>query len=203
MSRSWWSWLLDHFTDISHEGRSFDETWGTRTCAFDLGNYEPTRPSVVTSALDAVDLGPQGASFVDLGSGKGRVALMASQRPYDRVVGVEHRQRLHQVAQENLASFRSRGGCTCEVHLMCADAANQPLPEGPLVLFVFNSFPPNVLVPLLQRVAGCGVDARLVYVNPQHDGVVSALGWRCVAMDDTSEDPGWEWRIYAVPGGRP
>jgi len=40
--------------------------------------------------------------FIDLGSGKGRTLLMASDYPFRRIVGVELLLALHQIAQENL-----------------------------------------------------------------------------------------------------
>lgn len=190
--------LIGWFTDVTPEGRAFDATWGTNTRGFDLGNYEPCRPDVVEAALDALDLGPDGVTFVDLGSGKGRVALLASQRAWLRVVGIEHRSVLHDLAQRNLAAFEGRGGCRCPVVLLQADIADQALPDGPLVLFLYNSFPPRVLRPF---VAGLpGRELRLIYVNPQHADVVEAAGFRVIAEHDGGSDRFWAWRIYAPAG---
>jgi len=44
-------------------------------------------------------------TFVDLGSGKGRVLLMASHYPFKRIIGVEFIPELHQVAQENIRKY--------------------------------------------------------------------------------------------------
>ena len=46
-------------------------------------------------------------TFVDLGSGKGRTLLMASDYPFRRIIGVELLPSLHQIAQENLRQYKS------------------------------------------------------------------------------------------------
>ena len=45
--------------------------------------------------------------FIDLGSGKGRALLMASDYPFRRIVGVELLPQLHRAAQDNLTKYRS------------------------------------------------------------------------------------------------
>ena len=85
------------------------------------------------------------------------------------------------------------------MHLLCADVARQPLPAGPLVVFLYNPFPAGVLSAVLRSLSGR--PARLVYVNPQHAPVVAAAGWREVASDPGGEDRSWRWQIYAPPQG--
>lgn len=181
--------------DVSEDGRGFDRTWGTATRTFDFGNYEPTRPVVLDGLLDALDLGPEGVTFLDLGSGKGRAALIASQRPWRQVVGIEHRRALHRVAEQNLAEFTARGGPRCPVALFCGDVVTHPLPDGPLVAFLYNSFPPRVLLPVLERVRDRPA-VRLAYLNPQHHDVVVAAGWAPLSAYDGGADPFWAWRTY-------
>ena len=191
-------WLATLLTrlhgDASPESLAFDATWGTETCRFDLFNYEPCLPSVIDAALDAVGGDPSGYTFVDLGSGKGRAVLVASQRPFRRAIGVEVRPRLHAAALRNLAAFAGRGGPRCPIELLCGDAAQQPLPAGPLVLFLFNPFPAGTLLAVLRRVRDR--DSRLVYVNPVEAPVVESAGWHPVASGRPGDDETWGWRIY-------
>jgi SAM-dependent methyltransferase len=44
-------------------------------------------------------------TFIDLGSGKGRVLLIASQYPFKAVIGVEFSEMLHNIAQSNITKF--------------------------------------------------------------------------------------------------
>lgn len=174
------------------EGVAFDEQWGTETSAFDWGNYEPSRPSVVAAALDALDVDLPNTTFVDWGAGKGRVALLAAQRPFFRVIGVEHDANLHAVAERNLAAFDARGGRVAPVYFFRGDASRQPLPDGPLVVYLYNPFGPDVLIPALARARR--PELRVIYVNPLEELVFSE--WRVLASG--GEKP-WTWRIYAPP----
>ncbi len=84
-------------------------------------------------------------TFIDLGSGKGRALLMASDYPFRRVVGVELLPELHAIAQQNVRLYTcDRQQCrTYELH--CCDAREFDLPPVPLVIFMFDPFPPDIL----------------------------------------------------------
>lgn len=183
-------------TDPSTEGRQFDETWATETCAFGAGDYEPAPPTVIEAALDAIDEASSRFTFVDLGSGKGRAALLASRRPWLGVHGVEYQPALHEIAERNLAAFEARGGPVCEVALHCADAREVPLPSGPLVVFLYDPFAGPVLLQVLDRLIGR--EGWLVYVNPQHHTSVAELGFAAVDAEDHPEEDGWSWVLYRM-----
>ncbi|TNE91907.1 MAG: class I SAM-dependent methyltransferase [Deltaproteobacteria bacterium] len=185
--RDWWRGQREP------ESRAFDAQYGTRTVWFDLFNYEPSLPSVIEASLDALDIDVEDYTFVDLGSGKGRVVLLAAMRPFHEVVGIEYRERLHGLALDNLASFR--GDLAAPVRFECADAARARLPDGPLVLYLFNPFPAEVLVGILAKIQD---SARLVYVNPVAGEVLDELGWEEIARHE-DEDVVRSWRIYAGP----
>lgn len=196
----WWvldelSWWLRGQRDP--RSLAFDAAWGTETSRFDLHNYEPSTPDVVEAVLDALDVGPRGWTFVDLGSGKGRAVLLASRRAFDRAVGVELRRGLHEQAQVNLAAFRRRAGPVCPVDLFCGDAATHPLPDGRLVVYLYNPFPAAVVQRVLERLRGR--EHRLCYVNPRESPLVEAMGYRPVR--EHGDDTLGTWRVFA-PGGR-
>lgn len=188
---------FDDLTYRVHEPRraehvAFDRERGTETSRFDLlGNYQPTRPSVVRDALGALDVAPADCTLVDLGAGKGRVLVLAAEHGFRRVVGVEWRPGLAGIARENLA----RTGLQADV--FCGDAAEFPLPLGPLVLYAFNPFGPAVLRAVLERALSVERPVRLVYVNPFYADDVWALGMCAVAAGPP--DPDQHWEIFANP----
>jgi hypothetical protein len=71
-------------------------------------NYTPTRVELLEQMIDAADIEPHRFSFIDYGSGKGRVLLLAARLPFRRVVGVEHSPTLHRIAEKNCATFDLR-----------------------------------------------------------------------------------------------
>ena len=48
-------------------------------------------------------------TFIDLGSGKGRVLLVAAQYPFQSVIGVEFSKILHNIAEANISKFIDQG----------------------------------------------------------------------------------------------
>src|SRR5687768_17287549 len=118
-----WDWLLRRWRDPEDDGRRFDVRYGTETCWFDLWNYEPTPPRIVDEVLQALPIEPQALTFVDLGSGKGRVVLLASRYPFRAVVGIEHRAALHAAAERNRQIFERSGERRSPIHLLCGDVA--------------------------------------------------------------------------------
>lgn len=176
------------------DGVAFDARYGTETRWFDLGNYEPIRPTVLDAALDALDIGVRDATFVDFGSGKGRAVLVAARRPFRRVIGIEHRPALHAIAERNAAAAARVEPPAAPVFLFCGDATQHPLPDGPIVAYLYNPFGADVVAAVLRRVARA--DARLVYIHPLEAEVVAAAGWRVVAGGG---DAPWAWRVCAPP----
>jgi predicted RNA methylase len=176
--------------DRDPAGLAFDRQHGTETRWLDLGNYEPAPPEIVEQALDAVPVDPRGRTFVDLGSGKGRVVLLASRRPFARVVGIEHKASLHEVARRNQAAYERSVGVVSPIHLLCGDVADHPLPEGPLVVWLFNPFGADVLRPVIARLRDREV--HLVYVYPVARSLVEAAGFGVVAEGGPE---GWPWVV--------
>ena len=68
--------------------------------------YVPTSAKHFAFAMSFVPEPLDAWSFVDIGSGKGRVVMLAIGYPFRRVIGVELAPELHAIAQENLSRFR-------------------------------------------------------------------------------------------------
>lgn len=83
--------------------------------------------------------------FIDLGSGKGRTLLMASDYSFRRIIGVELLPALHRAALENLGKYRSESQKCFAIESICADATEFVFPAEPIVLFLFNPFPEHGL----------------------------------------------------------
>lgn len=194
MRGGWLERLLPWWVDPDPAGRTFDRTYGTETRWFDLGNYEPSPPGVVNEVLGAFPVPLEGRTFVDLGSGKGRVVLLASRFPFARVVGIEHRPGLHAIALANRAAYEASAGPGAAVHFLCGDAAEQPLPDGPLVVWMFNPFGADVVAAVGERLRGR--EAHLVYAWPKHLLALQAQGFRAIGSGERDDCP---WTVLVRP----
>jgi SAM-dependent methyltransferase len=116
-------------------------------------------------------------TFVDLGSGKGRTLLMASEYPFRRIVGVEILPELNRAAVENIANYKSEAQRCGEIESIRADAREFVPPEGPLVLYLFNPLPEAALRQVIRKLEQSARPLWIVYHNPLLEGVLADSGW--------------------------
>ena len=99
----------------------------------------------------ALKTGLEDFTFVDLGSGKGRVLLMAAQYGFKKIIGVEYMPEWHHVAEENIRKFVAEHKIDAAIQTLCMDARDFDFPAGPLVVYLFNPFPEPILAAVLER----------------------------------------------------
>jgi SAM-dependent methyltransferase len=118
--------------------------WRDRLLGVFHSPYQPTESALFHEMIAALsdqkgfDFGA--FTFIDLGSGKGRTLLMASDYPFRRIVGVELLPALHRVAWGNLGKYRSEAQKCFAIEAICGDATDFAFPVEPTVLFLFNPF---------------------------------------------------------------
>lgn len=93
----------------------------------------------------------QDFAFIDIGSGKGRALLLASQYPFKRVLGIELLPELHRVAKENIGKYKSDSQRCFAVDCVLGDASKFDFPVEPTVLYLFNPLPESGLVRLIMN----------------------------------------------------
>jgi SAM-dependent methyltransferase len=149
--------------------------------------------------LAAVDLDPAQSTFLDLGAGRGRALLFAAETGFARVIGVELDPVLAADAERNLARWLARRGRHADERsftVLVGDAATVELPDGPVLVLVYNSFGPETLRRALTRVIEGQRrrprPVRLCYLNAQHPEVVAEQpALVAIARAD-------DWILYAV-----
>ncbi|MDQ6826091.1 MAG: class I SAM-dependent methyltransferase [Candidatus Eremiobacteraeota bacterium] len=115
-------------------------------------HYEPTPVNDFFEFMDALALDFAATTFVDVGSGMGRVVFLAAKHPFKQIIGIELSPALHEVAAENLKSWVDPRQCCKDIRLARADAATFGFPLGHLVLYLYNPFGRPVLTALLENV---------------------------------------------------
>jgi SAM-dependent methyltransferase len=120
-------------------------SWRDRLLGVLHSPYQPTESALFHEMIEGLrqqsHLDFHDFVFVDLGSGKGRTLLMASDYPFRRIVGVELLPALHQAAQENPRKYKSEAQKCFALESVCADATEFSFPAEPTVLYLFNPFP--------------------------------------------------------------
>jgi SAM-dependent methyltransferase len=192
------------------DGWWFDFTRGVRTDGsqglenFDLAGSAPGfmyHPSGVRAARRAIRAVPiqdyPEFTFVDVGSGKGRVLFLAAELPFQKIVGVEFARELHLNAEANIRSYRERNPDCVEIESVHRNAVDFEVPAGNLVLFFFNPFPATVMQRVLEKLRislerNPG-EAFLVLLYPDaHGPLADSLPWL------RTREAGSRRRIYEV-----
>ena len=112
----------------------------------------------------------QAFSFVDVGAGKGRALLLASELPFRKVIGVELSKELAQIAGQNIEKWKQEHRARLPIRVIHQDILDFRWPRTPLVVYLYNPFEREMielLVERLQRAAKTGsrcVD--VLYLNP-------------------------------------
>jgi Methyltransferase domain len=127
----------------------------------------------------------EGYTFLDIGCGKGRVLMLASDAPFQRIVGVELNPALTAIAESNLAKWgaAARGNAAphlcSDIDILNVDALLVPIPDSPVVLYIYNSFNLYVMLPLLDRLQALALARStpidLIYATPQQAPLVDAV----------------------------
>lgn len=112
--------------------------------------YEPVNPRRLSRLLDRVPQQIEDATFVDVGSGKGRALLLAARRPFESVFGVEYAPDLQAIAARNLVRYRGTLRCA-NVSSLGSDARSYEWPLTPLVVLFFNPFTDSVMSVVIDR----------------------------------------------------
>lgn len=128
-------------------------------------------------------------SFVDFGSGKGLVVMLASRYPFQHVYGVEMSPDLHAIAESNIRKFRAQNPDCAPVSLSCGDALAFDLPRENLVAYLYNPFDAFLMQRCVARLvdaAGHGRGLIVVYVNPLHREIFARDGRFHALCDDAT-----------------
>jgi hypothetical protein len=145
-------------------------SWRDRLLGIFHSPYQPTAPELFREMMDQLAIDFPRFTFIDVGSGKGRTLLMASDYPFRRIVGVELFPQLHRVAQENLQTYKSECQKCFHIEAICADACDYEFPPEPTVLYLFNPLPEagleKVLGKLEQSLVSHPRPVFVVYHNP-------------------------------------
>jgi predicted RNA methylase len=186
--------LLHRHSGVSAADQEFDTRHGTDTSAIreigslDIGSenaryavrYQTASAELFDATVRDLGIDYRTFTFLDFGSGKGKMLLLASHFPFARIIGVEFARELHEVAQTNIARYASDAQRCRDVRSVHADVTAFDIPSDPLVCYLYNPFGAEVIRSVAQRlvdsVAAVPRDVFVLYVEPAHQEVFTASG---------------------------
>ena len=184
--------------DVLHP---FDRKYGTDTSGYlgpeDLVNgrandalnhgYSAIAPSVFHEAcrrwretLPAMSGRTEAYSFVDVGAGKGRALLLASELPFRKVIGVELDEELSRIAQRNIVRWSRVAHPEAKIRVFQQDAAKFRWPRTPLLVYMYNPFACSLVAQMAENLAAVAISGSrlvdLLYVNPTCTDTLATQG---------------------------
>ena len=154
-----------------YQEREFDRQFGVDTAGridqTDLGDVEGISRELggryetmsleafdlVMSSLERLNIDVSKLIFIDYGCGKGRALLLASRRPFRRIIGIEISQRLVRIAQNNISIYDDPLQRCKDVRAEAADALEYTPPKEPILFYFYGPFEAELLSMVLDVIS--------------------------------------------------
>ena len=145
---------IDYDWDFRVDTTAATVGWRDRLLGHFHSPYQPTEPTLFHEMLESLmqvtpKINLQEFTFIDIGSGKGRALLLASQYPFRRILGIELLPELHRVAKENISKYKSDSQRCFAIDCVLANATEFDFPAEPTVLYLFNPLPESGLARMI------------------------------------------------------
>ncbi|MEO6815174.1 MAG: class I SAM-dependent methyltransferase [Edaphobacter sp.] len=125
--------------------------------------YYGVAPSILRSLIDLWRETPppepiHNYTFIDIGAGKGRAMLVASELPFRQVIGIELNPAMAAIASQNIGYWQQAHAADttaqrlAPMQLLQQDALTFDFPTTPTLVFLFHPFEAPVLKQLLRRI---------------------------------------------------
>jgi SAM-dependent methyltransferase len=155
-------------------------SWRERLLGQFHSAYQPTEPPLFREMMEMMEflkINFQELTFIDVGSGKGRVLLMAADYPFRRILGIELLPDLHRVAQENISVYKSDSQQCFAVEAVFGDVREFVFPVEPILLYLFNPLPEAGLIEVITNLEHSLEEyprtAYVLYHNPLLEHVLT------------------------------
>jgi SAM-dependent methyltransferase len=134
--------------------------------------YQGIGPQLFREMVESTGIHYPDFLFIDLGSGKGRALLLASEFPFQCILGVEFSPKLVEISQWNIQRFRSDKQQCQAISVICEDAAAFHFPSEPIVLFMYNPFDHHVMTRVIENIGrsleNSMQEVIVLYTHPVH-----------------------------------
>ena len=132
--------------------------------------------------------------FMDIGCGLGRSLIVANEVGFTELYGIDVSEKLVWRCQRNMSKV---GALAC---LSCIDVADIDLPDGKLVIYLFNPFGEERMNGLVQKLARREEESLVIYHNPKHFNcfgkmeIIKTFTWKHFGLFEEKAF------VYLIPG---
>ncbi len=114
--------------------------------------YDPVPIKTLRYVFSSISINFSEYTFIDFGSGKGRIILTASEYPFHQITGVEFATELHKVAIRNIASYTNSKQKCFDIQSIHTDAVDFEIPQMKCLFFFYAPFAPDIFLQVLENI---------------------------------------------------
>ncbi|MFF7788596.1 methyltransferase domain-containing protein [Streptomyces sp. NPDC007991] len=114
--------------------------------------YSPSPTGTLKAVISQVPLNYEEVTFIDFGSGKGRVLLVASEFPFKRIIGVELSGHLCNIATQNVTQYDSASKRCHNIEIRHQSAEEFEIPDDAGVFYFYEPFSSTVAERVLENI---------------------------------------------------
>ena len=157
-----WYYGIDTEKTIKQKALGFSEDIGEK--------YESTPTSEFKKIIQALTISRNDV-LLDMGSGKGKVLILAGKYGFKKVIGVDISEKINRIAQENIKKMKPKLVCK-EYQVLTSNASTFEIPIDVTHIYFFNPFPYKVMEAVMIQIKKSTAmfyrPITLVYYNPKH-----------------------------------
>lgn len=129
-----WKYGIDTKIWVSHENLIAENN-----LAIHSGQYQPNCAFVVKKVLNRLQLSKD-QTFIDIGSGKGRILILAAEYGFQNIKGIELSSNLSAIAESNIRTFKSKTNYSGQIQIINTDATKYKFEITDNIIFMYNPF---------------------------------------------------------------
>lgn len=202
-------WLFAFlFNDPLHE-EGFDKKHGTNTTNMmdffepqyimnDQTFYQTMPSSKITETFEMLNTDFDDYAFIDVGCGKGKPLLVASDYPFKKIIGIDIAAELINIAHSNINIYKKGELDTSRFELIHKSIEEYTIPEEKLVIHLFNPLNETLMETFLKQIEqsykNYAREIIFIYVIPVHKEVFMQQDW-------LEEIPTSTWQIKIFKTG--
>ncbi|MFE2293890.1 class I SAM-dependent methyltransferase [Streptomyces sp. NPDC059452] len=201
-----------HGVETSVPVEPWDVQEASEATLINNSRYSPTPVQTIRQAIAESSVRYEEMSFVDFGSGKGWVMLVASDFPFRKIIGVEFSKELSVVARRNIENYRSDSRRSGPIEVHCLDARDFVIPDDASFFYFYEPFTAavaeQVLLGIDHSIRRCPRKAVLCFVGRDLLPVIEGRPlWALRKTLKSPDDSYYDARLYVntmegeSPGG--
>ena len=119
---------------------------------------------------------PKEKIFIDIGSGKGRVLLIAAEYGFKKINGLELSSKLCEIAKKNVSIFMRKKSFSSDIEIINDNALHYNFTDKEDIIFLYSPFGEQILEQLIVNLKNSLKQSKrsikIIYVNPIHGNVI-------------------------------